>query len=183
MRRLPILLALGAAALLAGGCGAKAQVLMPDSVPLAIPAAPMHVVVPAAPEPPPLPIVETQVQTTPPAALNNNSTRGRTDPPASRPAATPAPAPVTPAPAPATPTPLEASAKQGELEQNARTLRDSAERALDKIDYKSLSGDGKAQYDTAKRFLKQADDALKAKNVVYAWQLADKANTIATLLK
>jgi len=177
------LLALGVTALVAAGCGAKAQVLMPDSVPLAMPSAPTHVVVPAAPEPPPLPVVDTQVQTTPPVALNGNATRGRTDPPASRPVAPPAQVPAAPAPVPAAPTPLEASAKQGELEQNARTLRDSAERSLDKIDYKSLSADGKAQFDTAKRFLKQADDALKVKNVVYAWQLADKANTIATLLK
>jgi hypothetical protein len=81
------------------------------------------------------------------------------------------------------PTPLQAAPNQGELEHQARTLKESAEKALDGIDYKALGVEARAQYDTAKRFLKQADDALKAKNIVYAWQLADKANTIATLLK
>ncbi len=58
----------------------------------------------------------------------------------------------------------------------------SANAAIAKINPQSLSADGKAQLDAAKRFVKQADDALIAKNYVYAWQLADKANTIATLL-
>ena len=79
--------------------------------------------------------------------------------------------------------PLEATANAGELEQRARTLKDAAEKALDRIDVRTLGADGRAQYDTARRFIKQADDALRVKNVVYAWQLADKANTIATLLK
>lgn len=178
-------LTLAAVALFAAGCSnAKAQVLLPDAAPLAMPTPPAHVVMPAAPEPIPVPTVEVPVQSTPPAAINGNQNRGRTDPPPSRPAAPPATPPATaPAAAPATPTPLEAAAKPSELEQNARTLRDSADRALEKIDYKALSDGGKAQYDTAKRFIRQADDALKAKNIVYAWQLADKANTIATLLK
>ena len=84
---------------------------------------------------------------------------------------------------PATPTPLEAAPNQNELEQKATGLISSAERALEKIDAKTLSPDARAQYDTAKRFIVQAKTALTAKNVVYAWQLADKANTIATLLK
>jgi len=38
------------------------------------------------------------------------------------------------------------------------------------------------QYDTAKRFIQQAEDALKAKNFVFAEQLADKAATLAAAL-
>ena len=171
-------------AALVAACGAAtAQVVMPDTVPLAMPVAPPHVVVPATPEPPAIPSVETPTtQTTLPVAPGNAS-RTRTDPPP-KPAAPPTPPPATPpAPAPAPPTPLEATPNQGELELRARALKDSAEKALEKIDPKTLGTDARAQYDTAKRFLKQADEALKAKNIVYAWQLADKANTIATLLK
>ena len=87
------------------------------------------------------------------------------------------------APAPAAPTPLEASPNQIELEQKATGLIGTAEKALERIDPKALNADARAQYDTAKRFIVQAKSALTAKNIVYAWQLADKANTIATLLK
>ena len=183
MSRHATLLALSATALLTAACsGAKAQVLLPDSQPLTMPAAPAHVVVPAALEPQVAPLVDMPVvPTTPPATAGN--TRPIT-PPASRPAATPVPPPSTPpAPAPATPTPLETAPNQSELEQRARGLVASAEKALDKIDAKTLNDDARAQYSTARRFLKQADDALKAKNIVYAWQLAEKANTIATSLK
>jgi hypothetical protein len=38
------------------------------------------------------------------------------------------------------------------------------------------------QYDTAKRFIQQADDAMKAKNLVFARNLADKAAAIAAQL-
>ena len=182
MARRVIWPALGAVALLSAACGgAKAQVVMPDAQPLVVPAAPAHVVVPAAPEPPPPPVIEAPVAPTT-LPTGTNATRVRTEPPASRPTAPPpaqTPQPV----APSTPTPLEAAPNQSELEQKASNLVGSAERALDKIDPKALSTDGRAQYDTAKRFIVQAKSALAAKNIVYAWQLADKANTIATLLK
>jgi hypothetical protein len=185
MGRLATLLALSAAALSAAcGGSAQAQVMMPDATPLAVPAAPSHIVVPAAPEPAPAPVVETPAQqANPPAGTTGGATRPKTDPPPVKPVAPP-PQPSTPqTQAPPTPTPLPAAPNQGELEQQARALKDAADQALDKIDYRGLSADGKAQWDTAKRFLKQADDALKARNIVYAWQLANKANTIATLLK
>lgn len=182
MARRLTLPALGAVALLTAACGgAKAQVVMPDAQPLVVPAAPAHVVVPAAPEPPPPPVIEAPVA---PATLpaGTNPTRVRTEPPASRPTAPPPVQTQPQAPASA-PTPLEAAPNQSELEQKASGLVGSAERALEKIDPKALSADGRAQYDTAKRFVVQAKSALAAKNIVYAWQLADKANTIATLLK
>ena len=185
MRRLTALLAVVTAASIAAACGsAKAQVLMPDAAPLAMPAAPPHVVVPAPPEMAQISAVETPAQTTTTLpAPTGGATRPRTEPAqrATPPPATPPSAP--PAPAPSAPTPLQAAPNQGELEQQARALKDAADKALERIDYKALGADARAQYDTAKRFLKQADDALKAKNIVYAWQLADKANTIATLLR
>ncbi len=57
-----------------------------------------------------------------------------------------------------------------------------AARDLDRTDYRALNAERRAQYDTARRFLQQADDALKVKNLVFAEQLADKAATLAAAL-
>jgi len=184
MRSLPTLAIASLAVLtLAGGCAnAKAQAALPDASPLMIPQAPSRVVVPPAPDPPPA-AVETAPASTSTTTANPpaNTSRPNRDPkpqppPAAPPAATP---PATPA---APTTPLETQGNQTELEQRANGLLSSARATLSKINQQALSADGKAQYDAAQRFISQADAALKVKNVVYAWQLADKANTIATLL-
>lgn len=176
--------AIAALALVSGCSNAKAQTLLPDASPLSIPQAPARVVVPPAPEPPPA-VIETTAPATSPASANppTNGNRPNRDP---RPPAPPSNPPAATPPAPAAPTapttPLETQGNQGELEQRARDLIGSAEGTLKKINYAALSSDGKSQADTAQRFITQAKAALVAKNVVYAWQLADKANTIATLL-
>jgi hypothetical protein len=173
-----------AAAPVMSGCAAKAQAVLPEPTGLTMPPAPARTVVPATPEPA-ASTTATETAAPPPATTPPSSTArptrdtGGTRP--TPPAAPPATPPVTTTP-PA-PTPLEATSNAGELEQRARALKDTAEKALDRIDVRTLGADGRAQYDTARRFIKQADDALRVKNVVYAWQLADKANTIATLLK
>jgi hypothetical protein len=46
----------------------------------------------------------------------------------------------------------------------------------------SLNADGRAQYDAARRFIQQAEEALKQRNVVFAGKLADKAATMASVL-
>ena len=46
-----------------------------------------------------------------------------------------------------------------------------------------MGTDAKAQFDAALGFIRQADEALKVKNLIYAGQLADKAATMAALLK
>ena len=68
------------------------------------------------------------------------------------------------------------------MERKVRALLANAARDLSRVDYRSLSVDAKAQYDIAKRFSEQAEEALKVKNVVFAGQLADKAATLAALL-
>ena len=45
-----------------------------------------------------------------------------------------------------------------------------------------LTSDGRTQYDTARRFIAQADDALTKKNLVLARSLADKALAVAAQL-
>ena len=53
---------------------------------------------------------------------------------------------------------------------------------LSRIDYRMLNADAKTQYDTAKRFIRQADDAMRTKNLVFAKNLADKAAALAAQL-
>ena len=45
-----------------------------------------------------------------------------------------------------------------------------------------LDQDGKGQYDAARRFVEQAEQALKEQNPTLAKSLADKAATIAAVL-
>jgi hypothetical protein len=50
------------------------------------------------------------------------------------------------------------------------------------VDYRALNADARIQYDQAKRFVRQADDAIRTKNLVFAKNLAEKAATIAAQL-
>lgn len=68
------------------------------------------------------------------------------------------------------------------LERSIRELLSRASADLGRVDYGALGVDAKAQYDTAKRFIQQSYDALKAKNLVFAGNLADKAAALAAVL-
>ena len=66
-----------------------------------------------------------------------------------------------------------------------RTIQDTLSRAstnLNSVDYRVLNNDAKTQYDQAKRFISQAQDALRERNLVFAANLAEKANTLASQL-
>ncbi|MFB3853499.1 MAG: hypothetical protein ACE148_06695 [Vicinamibacterales bacterium] len=73
-------------------------------------------------------------------------------------------------------------AAQLEAAARVRDLIDTAQTYLDKVDYTRLNADGRSQYDTARRFMVQALEALNESNLVYATKLADKAATLARLL-
>ncbi len=68
------------------------------------------------------------------------------------------------------------------VERRIREVLTQASGDLNRVDYGALGADAKAQYDTAKRFIQQANDALKTKNFVFAANLADKAATLAAVL-
>ena len=53
---------------------------------------------------------------------------------------------------------------------------------LNRVDYARLNANAKSQYDSAKRFVSLSDDALRARNFVYAGTLADKAAELAAQL-
>ena len=103
-------------------------------------------------------------------------------PPAAAASETPAPNPATPLPVDEPPRTLQTTANAGPAEQRIRGLLANASRDLNRIDYRALSVDAQAQYDIAKRFTEQADEALSKKNIVFAEQLADKAAGLAAQL-
>jgi outer membrane biosynthesis protein TonB len=150
---------------------------------LAPPAPPPHTIIPveiveepAAPPAPPLPApVIVRPSSRPRAA--------KPEKPAEKPAEKPDPAAVSiqpPAPVPAPP--LQTTANVTEVEKTIRERMAQAKRDLDRLDARALNPERRTQYDTAQRFLQQADDALKVKNLVFAEQLADKAATLAAAL-
>jgi hypothetical protein len=71
---------------------------------------------------------------------------------------------------------------EGELERGVLATLTRATNELNRIDYRVLNPDARIQYDTAKRFVRQAEEAVKTKNLVFAKNLADKAATIADQL-
>jgi len=128
-----------------------------------------------------------EVQTPAPAAITSPGAPPTTSPqtpavPATVPPGPPAvaerPPPLSPEPAPT----LQ-STNPTAAEQRTRAALASAQRDLARIDVRTLSADARAQYDIARRFVSQANDALKERNFEFAQQLADKAATLAALLQ
>ncbi|MEP6782159.1 MAG: hypothetical protein ABI983_00740 [Acidobacteriota bacterium] len=164
-----------------GACAAKAQVRTEVELPpLDPPPPPPRVVAVYAPDPEPLPVtpaVEPAAQVKPPARP-------------ARPEQKPEQAATSPEPAeavahPPTPPSLTMTPSPGSESQTVAAIRDllgRATRDLSRVNAASLSGDGRAQYETARRFIQQAEEALKARNIVFAGKLADKAATMAAVL-
>jgi hypothetical protein len=120
-------------------------------------------------------------------ALDTTPARVMPKPPMPKPDATAKPEPARTEPErPATPPPSltlkPAPGAQSTTEASIRDLLGRANRDLGRVSYTSLTGDGKAQFDTARRFIQQGEDALRAGNLVFAGKVADKAATIANSL-
>ena len=186
-----LLFCLASASALSACTHAQAKVT-PDQ-PLDVPAPPAREVEVADSEPPP------------PAALipepaRNAPQRPRTTPtpretprtePARPDAATKpeAPAPEPPKPVedvkpPASSAPLQTTpaTAEGEVERGIRASLVRASGDLNRIDYRALNRDARTQYDTAKRFIAQAEGALHEKNLQFAKSVADKAAALAAQL-
>ena len=163
------------AALIASGCTrahAKTMPQLPDAA----------LDVPPPPQPP----------TPAPESPRTQPPRPRPAPPREQPRTEPKPEPTPPveAPKPAEEPPRPPASTlqttpatvEGELERGVRATLTRASNELNRIDYRVLNADAKSQYDTAKRFVRQAEEAVKTKNLVFAKNLADKAATIADQL-
>jgi hypothetical protein len=162
----------------------------PDAPPLDMPAPPPREVEPTETETPqPVPLVAEPARNAPPRARP----APRESP--ARPAEPPKPEPPKIEPPIETPRPAEEPPKpplttlqttpataEGEMERGIRASLQRANTDLSRIDYRVLNADAKTQYDTAKRFIQQADDAIRAKNLVFAKTVADKAALIAAQL-
>jgi hypothetical protein len=70
---------------------------------------------------------------------------------------------------------------EGQTETAIRNLLTRVTRDLSRVNVATLGADGKAQFETAQRFLQQAEDALKGHNLLFASKLADKAATLASV--
>jgi len=108
-------------------------------------------------------------------------------PPPPKPAV-PAPEPEPPAQEgrPATPPPAltltPAPGVEAKTEASIRVLLARASSDLERVNAQALSADGRTQFEAARRFVQQAEEALKARNLVYAGKLADKAAVMAAVL-
>lgn len=166
----------------AGGCAKAKAASAPEGPPLAVPQAPPRVIalaeeplesVPAVPETPaPAPLAPAR----PPARQTAAppQTEPKSEPPpvvAQQPPAVPA---ETPRPAPS---PTDAAEERKVRDVLARAARD-----LGRVDYGRLTTNGRAQYEQAKRFNDQAEQAIRDRNYVFATTLADKAASIAAEL-
>jgi len=156
-----------------GACG-RLQARTPPHVAMAVPPPPVRVAIPVtlpepevAPEPPPPP---------PPA----EPTRPRSEPNAPRAGDRPAPTPPAPAVAPEAPAAvLQTTSNVGALEQRTSGLLKEAEGNLDRVNYRELNQQSRAQYDRAISFIRDARGALNAKNFNRAEQLAVKAAALS----
>jgi hypothetical protein len=170
--------------LMAAGCVRHRPKTQPQPASLEVPPPPARVVVPPEPEEPP-----DETVTEPPAATARRPTRPRPAPPRERTEAKPAETKEPPAeaarPPATTPVPLGPlqpvlPAPPGEMERRVNDQLVQAKRDLDRVDYRALSTDARSQYDTAKRFIEQASQALKERNFLFAAKLAEKAVGLAS---
>jgi len=188
MKRRSLLPVAALAAVLVSPACTRTQAKVTPDAPLEVPPPPPRDVEVADSEPPP------------PATLVPEPARNpaRLRPPTREPRAEPAPpAPPTPEPPPAEPPkpieepkPLPAPSTlqttppsaEGEVERTIRAALARANTDLSRVDYRALNNDARTQYDTAKRFVQQADRALREKNLVFAKSVADKAAALAAQL-
>lgn len=162
-------------------CAAKAQVRHEIEVPLLDPPPPPPRVVAEYPEPEPVPAAPT-VETTAPAKPAPRPPRAeqRQEPANATPEQPPVETVARPSPPSLTLTPTPGS--EAQTLTAIRELLGRAARDLSRVNAGALNSDGRAQFDTARRFIQQAEEALKARNVVFAGRLADKAATMAAIL-
>ncbi len=166
---------------------ARAQTQPVEHPPMAVPPVPPRIIeTPPAVEPQPLePVAE--MPTAPaipprsrppqrdPARTNSTDPKVEAKPPdvPADPAVTP------PATQPVPPLRPQGSAEGPEMARRIRETLDRATKMLDSIDIRTLSTERKVNYDTARDFIKQAEEAITLDKLVFAKNLADRAEQVA----
>ena len=183
----PTAVVVAALSLTATGCTRKVIAAAPPPVPLAVPSVPPRIVGPVVvPEERPQPVAEAPAVPAqrPPA----RPPRRPPDPAAEAAVEDPQRARAEgaePAAAPAAPAPLLRTRETANDVEAARKVQEvlrRAEQNLAKINYSGLSANGRKDADTARRFITQAGDALKNRQLTFALSLADKAEALSTAL-
>lgn len=172
---------------LASGCARAKAKTVPEAPALDVPAPPARTVetsdVEASP-PAPVPPPPAEPARRPPPRPRPAPPRQErsSDPRAEAPKADAPPAEAQkPGEAPATN--LQTSpAGAGDVERAIHATLARATSDLNRVNYQGLNRDARTQYDTAKRFIEQADEAIREKNLVFARNLADKAAGLAAQL-
>ena len=177
----------------ASGCSRATAKTSPDNPPLDTPAPPPRDVEPIDTETPaPVPLPQEPARNAPrmrPAPAPQQPRENRTEPqkaepPKPEPAPTPAVEPPKPEEAPRPPTTLQTmpTTAEGEVERSIHATLQRANADLNRVDYRTLNADARNQYDTAKSIIRQANEATRAKNLLFAKNLADKAAALAAQL-
>jgi len=171
----------------AAGCASAPKTS--ESPALVIPPPPPHVV-PITPEPVVEPVGEIPAPPSTPAARTGRGTRetparsteskpeAKPDPAKAGDAGTPAETPPA-ATAPPGPAPQLRAADSNVTEAGVRATIQRTRDVLNTVDYRRLSSARKKAYEDAKAFAQQAEDAVKAGNLVFAQSVATKAETLA----
>jgi outer membrane biosynthesis protein TonB len=169
------------ALLATSGC-ARAHAAAIPSPPLEMPAPPPRDIEPPPPDvaspPEPAPATPEPARPAPPRPRPPAPReQPKTEPPADA-------KPDEPAKTTSPPTTLQTAptAADAELERAIRVTLTRASADLRRINTRGLSAEARDQYDTASRFARQADDAIRAKNLVFARTLAEKAAALAAQL-
>ena len=175
---------------LSSACTRAQARVNPELPPLDVPAPPPRNVE-VTEEPPPLPATVTEeaprpitpLRPRPPAPAQQRPEPSRPEPPRVEPApveqARPADDTRGQPPATLQTTPAE---REAQVERNITDTLSRATASLNRVDYRALNPDARTQYDQAMRFISQARDALRDRNLVFANNLADKAMTLAAQL-
>jgi hypothetical protein len=168
---------LAASVAFAPGCATTGAAPLPElEVPVLVPppAPPRIIATYIEPEPPPPPEPPETVE---PPTVARPQPRPAAPPPTPEPAVPMGP----PAPPPAL-TLTPAPGTEAKTEASIRELLGRASGNISRVNTASLSADGRTQLEAARRFVEQAEEALKARNLLFAGKLADKAVAMSAVL-
>jgi len=173
--------------LISAGCHRAHAKTLPESPPLEVPAVPPREVEPIEVETPqPMPLPEEPARTPSPRLRPTVPQAPRPESPKTEPPKTEQPVEATkPEEEPAKPPALLQTTPpntEGDLERGIRATLTRAQTDLNRIDTARLNADARGQYETAKTFIRQAEQAVRAKNLLFAKSVADKAAALAAQL-
>jgi hypothetical protein len=152
--------------------------------PLDMPEPPPRVVEVREPEavPPPISLPEEPVRNTPTRPRPTPEPARTTETPRIEPPPADAVKPEESAPRPPATLQTTPTLREQETLRRIQAILNQASSELNRINYQSLTAEGQGQYDQAKRLISQAEEAVKARNLPFASNIAEKAATLATQL-